>query len=112
MTVAGGALVASRVIKSKPGGARLFIQRKNIQISHKLGLLDDLQAAGAYEELRRHYAKLIVSKPIVLAEPPIKSKVKAVYYTGGFKSEMTRHEARLVMGLTEAYVNESPQRVL
>jgi hypothetical protein len=105
MTVAGGALIASKVIKGKPGGARLYLQRKNIQISHKLGLLDDLQAAGAYEDLRRYYAKLVPSKPLVLAEPVATAKVKTIYYTGPFRSEMTRYEARLVMGVTEAYVN-------
>ena len=105
MTVAGGALIASRVIKSKPGGARLFIQRKNIQIAHKIGLLDDFQATNAYEELRRHYLKLVPAKPLVLAERVQSGEAKrAVFYTGPFRSEMTQREARLIMGVTETYV--------
>jgi hypothetical protein len=106
MTVAGGALLASKVIKSKPGGARLFIQRKNIQLSHKFGLLDDLQAANAYDELRRHYSKLIPAKPLVLGEGS-EVKERKTFYTGPFKSEMTQYEARLVLGVTEAEAKDA-----
>ena len=70
-----------------------------------MGLLDDLQASHAYEELRRHYQKLIPAKPLVLAED-VKSKEqkRALFYTGPFKPEMTHREARLIMGVTETYV--------
>lgn len=98
--------MASRAIRKQPGGVRLFLQRKNIQVSHKLGLLDDMQAAGAYEDLRRSYAKLIKSKPIVMASPLRDAPVqRALYYTGPFRGDMTQYEARLILGITEAYVS-------
>lgn len=103
MTVAGGAFVASKVIQSKPGGPRLYLQRKNIQFSHKLGLIDDLQAATAYESLRRHYERMVKSRPLVLAQSR-KEEVKSLFYTGPFRGEMTQREARLILGVTEAYV--------
>lgn len=95
--------MASRVISSKPGGARLYIQRKNIQLSHKFGMIDDLEAAASYEQLARHYEKLVRSRPLVLAEGR-RAEVKTLYYTGPFKSEMTHREARQILGVTDAYV--------
>lgn len=103
MTVAGGALVASKMLRSKPGGVRLLIQRKNIQISHKLGLLTDLQAAAAYNDLSRFYGKLIQARPLVLGEART-NEARKTYYSGPWRPEMTQREARLILGVTEAYV--------
>lgn len=108
MGVAGSALAASKIISSKPGGARLYLQRKNIQFSHKLGLLNDFEAAAAYDELRRHYNKLLRPKPIVLASSwsskEEETKKRTVHYVGPFRPEMTQKEAKLILGLNDAYV--------
>lgn len=96
--------MASRVIKSKPGGVRLYAQRKNIQFSHKFGLIDDFQAATAYEQLARHYERLVRARPLVLAEGR-KESPKGVYYVGPFKADMTQREARQILGVTESYVS-------
>lgn len=106
MGVAGSALAASKIISSKPGGARLYLQRKNIQFSHKLGLLNDFEAAAAYDELRRHYNKLLRPKPIVLASSwsskEEETKKRTVHYVGPFRPEMTQKEAKLILGLNDA----------
>ena len=96
-------MAASRIIKSKPGGVRLYAQRKNIQFSHKLGIIDDIQAATAYEQLSRHYARLVRARPLVLGEGK-KEGPKGIYYVGPFKPDMTQREARQILGVTEAYV--------
>ncbi|XP_049848765.1 uncharacterized protein LOC126316713 [Schistocerca gregaria] len=97
--LAGAAYIAKRSISRRPGGIRLYVQRKNIYFAHQLGLLDDVQAAAAYDALRKHYEKLVIPKPVNLSGD--KQADSQILYGGPFQSEMTKKEARQILGLSE-----------
>lgn len=101
MGLAGGAVVAKRVLSNGPGGMRLFVKRKNIEYLNKFSLLSDEEAALAYERLAKSYSTIVIPEPIMLTGKD-EADDKVLYY-GSFKKEMTRKEARLIVGLSQRY---------
>lgn len=100
--LAGGAVVAKKVMSHGPGGLRFFIQRKNIQVLNRINMMSDEEAAIAYERLAKRFSHIVIPEPIMLTGKEEEDD-KVLYY-GSFKKEMTRKEARLIIGLSPRYI--------
>jgi DnaJ family protein C protein 19 len=96
---------------------QLHYQRSAILRRHKLGLITSEEAQQSLLALKHHYEyeaykELPIEVEETTTDKPEESEKQGVVYGGGFEPDMTRQEARLVLGLKATFVllAPSPQR--
>lgn len=96
--IASGAIIARRATNYGPGGSKLFMRRQILKNLNGFKLLSNAETASTFNELKMKYTDLVIPEPVILSGTAEKDD-KVLYY-GPFKTNMTKKEARLVIGLS------------
>lgn len=96
--ITSGIAIAKRSKNFNPGGIKLFQRRSTLYNLNRLKILSDGETASLINELKLKYKTFVHPEPVVLSGKPERDE-KVLYY-GPFKTNMTKKEARLVMGLS------------
>lgn len=82
-----------------PQAFKFLLKRKNIEYLHKINALSDEEAAIELEKLKKEFSTLVKPEPITLTGN--KEIDEKILYYGPFKRNMTKKEARYIIGLTK-----------
>lgn len=96
--ITSGIAIARRAKDFNAGGIKLFKRRSTLYNLNRFKVITDGETASLINNLKHKYKILTVPEPVVLSGRP-ETDDKILYY-GPFKTNMTKKEARLIMGLS------------